>query len=417
MKILYLHQYFITPKFSGGTRSYEFAKQLVEMGHEVTILTSYQKPTGNKDWFYSMEKGIDIYWFPLKYSNYSTFYQRIKMFILFAWKTLFKANKIDADIVFASSTPLTIAIPAIFISKLKSIPMIFEVRDLWPDVPIAMKILKNPILIYLSKVLEKFAYLCAHSIITLSPDMKKGILNKNIFPNKIAVIPNSSDLDFFKYQKNQSIKFRNERLWLKDRPLIIYTGTFGKVNNLSYIILLAEELRKIKSEIRIILVGDGVEKKELINMAIKKDVFEKNIFFQDSIPKIDLPKYLSAADITANLVIDTKENWANSANKFFDGLAAGKPIFLNHGGWMQDFVIKYKCGVCMYGKNLKEVAKELDLLLNNKKKLKSMGKASKKLAKLYFDRKIHADQLETIFTLTLNNKLESISKVTKKYFD
>lgn len=417
MKILYLHQYFITPEFSGGTRSYEFAKHLVEMGHEVTILTSYQQPTVNKEWFYSNENGINIYWLPLKYSNYSNFYERIKMFILFAWKTFFKAKKTDVDIVFASSTPLTIAIPAILISRIKSIPMIFEVRDLWPDVPIAMKILKNPILIYLSKALEKFAYIYADSIITLSPDMKKGILNKNILPNKIAVIPNSSDLDFFKYHKNQSIKFRNERSWLKDRPLLIYTGTFGKVNNLSYAVLLAEELKKIKSKIVILLVGDGVEKKMLLDMAIKKGVFKKNIFFEDAVPKMDLPKYLSAADITANLVIGIEENWSNSANKFFDGLAAGKPIFLNHGGWMKDFITKYKCGICIYEKNLNEVAKELDLLLNDKKKLKSMNQASKKLAKLYFDRKIHADQLETIFTLTLNNKLESISKVTKKYFN
>lgn len=417
MKILYLHQYFVTPKSSGGIRSYNFAKKLAEMGHEVSIITSYQNATSSKNWQYSNENGINVYRFPLNYSNYSNFYNRIKSFIKFAWKAFLKGRNLDGDIIFASSTPLTIAIPAILISWLKSIPMIFEVRDLWPDVPIAMKILKNPILIYLSKILEKFTYIYADSIIALSPDMKKGIVNKNISPEKIAIIPNSSDLEMFKYEKNQSIKFRNDRSWLKDSPLLIYTGTFGKVNNLSYAVLLAEELKKIKSEIKILLVGDGIERKELIDMAIKKDVFNKNLFFEDPIPKKNLSTYLSAANMTANFVINIKENWANSANKFFDGLAAGKPIFLNHGGWMQDFVTKYKCGLCMHGKNLNEVAKELDLILSDKKMLKSMSQASKKLAKLYFDKKIHVDQLETIFTLTLNNKLESTSKVTKKYFN
>ena len=75
--------------------------------------------------------------------------------------------------------------------------MVFEVRDLWPDVPIAMKILKNPFLIYLAKSLELWAYKHSNSIVALSPQMKKGIVSKKIDAKKIAVIPNSSDLDKF----------------------------------------------------------------------------------------------------------------------------------------------------------------------------------------------------------------------------
>ena len=151
MKIIYLHQYFNTPEMPGSTRSYEFSKRLVKMGHEVEMITTYRKPLKTKDWFKTKDKGINIHWLPLNYSNHMNFFNRLKVFFVFAWKSYFKAKKINADIVFASSTPLTIAIPAVIIKKKKNIPMVFEVRDLWPDIPIVMKILKNPILIYLAK--------------------------------------------------------------------------------------------------------------------------------------------------------------------------------------------------------------------------------------------------------------------------
>ena len=125
---------------------------------------------------------------------------------------------------------------------------------------------------------------------------------------------------------------------------------------------------------------------------------------------------LSAASIVANLVIDIRENWANSANKFFDGLAAGKPIFLNHGGWMQDLVLRNKCGLCMYGKKMEIVAKELDIALSNNKWLKSSGNSSKNLAKIFFDRNIHAKQLEEVLLLTKNDKSRLVSKVTSNFY-
>ena len=201
MKIIYLHQYFNTPDMSGSTRSYEFAKALVEMGHEVIMITSYCEPYNSKKWFVTKVSGIEVHWLPLKYSNYHNFIERLKVFSSFAFNAFLRANKMEGDLVFASSTPLTIAIPGILISKFKEIPLVFEVRDLWPDVPMAMKILKNPIIIYLSKLLEKWAYKNSSSIVALSPEMKKGIISKKIASNKVAVIPNSSDLSKLEYNE------------------------------------------------------------------------------------------------------------------------------------------------------------------------------------------------------------------------
>ena len=174
MKITYLHQYFNNLSMAGGTRSYEMARRLVAMGHEVTVITSWREPHKNSSWFESNESGIKVYWLPVVYSNNMGFLQRVIAFIKFAFFSAVKASSIESDIVFASSTPLTIALPAVFSSFRLRVPMVFEVRDLWPDMPIAMGILKNPFLIYLAKLLEVWAYRNSSAIfLHLSIIMKK----------------------------------------------------------------------------------------------------------------------------------------------------------------------------------------------------------------------------------------------------
>jgi glycosyltransferase involved in cell wall biosynthesis len=415
MKIIYFHQYFNTPDMNGSTRSYEFAKGLIKMGHEVEMITTSPYPHKNNEWFKTKDSGISIHWLPLKYSNYMKFLERLKVFIIFAWKSYFRAIKIKGDIIFASSTPLTISIPAICISKKKNIPMVFEVRDLWPTVPIAMKILKNPILIYLSRVLEAWSYNNSNSIIALSPEIKKAIILRDVDPKKIAVIPNSSDLKKFEFSEKLAFNFRQKRHWLKNRPLLVYAGAFGKVNDLSYVIKLAKALIKQNPEIRILLIGDGLEKRKLIEDAKKNDVYKQNLFFEKSLPKKDMRECLSAANMTANFVIDIRENWANSANKFFDSLAAGKPIFLNHGGWLKDLVLNYGCGLSMHGKKIKVVAKELDIAISNDNWLKFSGDNAKNLAIKFFNRDEHIKQLEKILTFTKNNK--SICDIAKGIYN
>ena len=127
MKIIYLHQYFNTPNMSGGTRSYEMAKRLVLKGHDVHMITSLREPTQNRSWFTSNIDGIKVHWLPVKYTNKMSFQRRIKSFFQFAIKSSLKAASIKADIIFATSTPLTIALPAVYASKKQNIPLVFEV--------------------------------------------------------------------------------------------------------------------------------------------------------------------------------------------------------------------------------------------------------------------------------------------------
>ena len=109
MKITYLHQYFITPDVPGGTRSFEMARRLVQMGHDVHVITSDQKVenAGKRTWYETEETGIHVHWFPVPYSNKMSYRARIVAFFRFAFLASRKAASIDSDVIFATSTPLT----------------------------------------------------------------------------------------------------------------------------------------------------------------------------------------------------------------------------------------------------------------------------------------------------------------------
>ena len=337
MKVLYLHQYFNTPTMSGSTRSYYMAKQLVQSGHQVRMITSWRNLDNDmrRSWFNTDEDGVDVHWVPIEYSNHLSYFARIIAFMKFAWSSYLKASSLEADVVFATSTPLTIAIPAVFVSKKKKVPLVFEVRDLWPGIPISVGALKNPILKLSAHWLEKWAYNHSTAIVALSPGMKEGIVRQGFPQNKIAVIPNISNIDEFKSDRYQVEEFRTSRAWLQDRPLLIYIGTFGFINGLSYLIELAHEIDAIDSEIRILLIGEGKEYGLLEQLARKLSVLNKNLFIEKNIAKNLVPAALGAADISFSSFVDNKMMWANSANKFFDSIASGTPVALNYGGWQK----------------------------------------------------------------------------------
>src|SRR5690554_339293 len=213
---------------SGGTRSYEMARRMVAAGHEVHMVTSIRNNDSNqKSWLSTDEAGINVHWYPVPYSNHMSFLQRIKAFFAFAFAAQKKAASLQGDVVFATSTPLTIALPAVFTARKLKVPMVFEVRDLWPEMPIAMGALKNPLLQWTAKKLEHWAYQNSAAVVALSPGMKEGVVKAGYPANRVAVIPNSSDNLEFRQDSETAKQFRSKRAWLGDRPLLIYAGAFS----------------------------------------------------------------------------------------------------------------------------------------------------------------------------------------------
>ncbi|KGK15797.1 glycosyltransferase family 4 protein [Vibrio navarrensis] len=412
MKIIYLHQYFNTPSMSGGTRSYEMARRLVSAGHEVHMVTSFRDTNClEKDWFSTNESGINVHWLPVPYNNKLSYSKRIQAFFIFAFKAMRKAKELDGDVIFATSTPLTIALPGVLASKRKKIPMVFEVRDLWPELPIAMGAIKNPLARWLAHKLEKWAYHHSAAIIALSPGMKAGVVKSGYPASKVAVIPNSSDNKEFSHDSAAAIKFRNARVWLGDKPLIVYTGTFGKINGVGYMVELAKKLLPINPDIRVLLVGGGFEKELIAEKAKESGVLGVNLFIEGYLPKKDIPDLLSAADMAACLFIDMPEMQPNSANKFFDSLASGTPVLLNYGGWMHDLVNSHQCGLAMWKVPLDDVARLVANKITDINWLKSAGYSAKMLAMNEFDRDKLAVQFEDVLNCAVQSKCNDVAAI------
>ena len=413
MRVIYLHQYFNTPAMSGGVRSYDIANFLVKNGHTVQMVTSIRDKPQKDLWSYTNEDGIHTHWLSLQYSNKFNYYKRLKAFFLFAFYSAKKGSSLEGDIVYASSTPLTIAIPALYISWRKSIPMVFEVRDLWPELPIAVGVLKNPIIKYLAKTLERYTYKKSEAVIALSQGMKNGVIDAGCDENKVFVVPNFSNRELFNSELTGE-KFRIKRKWLKDSPLLVYTGTFGMINGVTYLVDIAEQLLFINSNVKILLLGHGSEFSMVNSYARKKNVLNTNLFIEPSIKKEELPEVLAAADLASNIVINVPELWNNSANKFFDALASGTPVLINGKGWQADLINKTKSGIVTYGMSLEQSAKKIDDFLHNKNLLKDTSKNALNLSKECFDKDKLVKQVEQVLYFSLNHKGMQPSKLNLK---
>ncbi|WNG58567.1 glycosyltransferase family 4 protein [Archangium gephyra] len=349
MKIIYLHQYFNTPTMHGGTRSYELARRLVAMGHEVHMVTSDTRPSaGNPGgWRETDESGIHVHWLPLPYSNSMAYAERMRAFGHFAVNSTHRAMQLAGDVVFATSTPLTIAIPGLFASRWNSTPMVFEVRDLWPAIPIAVGALKSRPAIFAAQMLEKVAYSGAAHIVALSPGMKAGVAAAGVSPEKITVIPNLCDPERFQVPASAGEAFRRKYPWLGERPMVLYAGTLGMVNDVGYLVRVAADVLKRDPEVRFVIMGQGREEAALHTLAERLGVRDRNLFFLPAVPKAEMPAVLSAASISTSLVTDLPCMQDNSANKVFDTLAAGRPIAINHGGWQAELIEREGLGVCL----------------------------------------------------------------------
>jgi glycosyltransferase involved in cell wall biosynthesis len=402
LKILYLHQHLAIREGATGTRSYEFARLLKERGHQVTMLGGSGELSGlnstDKGLVNEIDfEGIRILQLNVPYSQKMSYLRRIFAFLWFMMLSSWVATRQrKVDVIFATSTPLTIAIPAMIASLINRRPYVFEVRDLWPEVPVGLGILRNPLLITVARWLERTAYRRATHIVACSPGMKDGIVKTGISPEKVTVISNACDIDLFDVPESAGINFRSRHSFLNGRPLVVYTGAFGLVNGLEYMVRLAKRVSAIDEKIAFLLVGTGREKAGLLSLAEQLGVLNKNFWLMDAVPRLEVPSVLSAATVATSTVVPNPVLWNNSANKFFDSLAAGRPIIINHEGWLADLLRETGVGIVLPADDIDQAAEMLTDFLSSEAKLSEARRAAKELARERFNRNRLVLQLESI---------------------
>ncbi|MDT0111454.1 glycosyltransferase family 4 protein [Listeria booriae] len=370
MKVVYLHQYF--EKDKGGTRSYEIAKKLVSEGHQVTMIT------GNE---VSSCEGITIISTKTPYRQEYGYIRRIFSFLIYMLKSLFYAlREKDIDMVYATSTPLTVGLVGKWVANIKKCAFVFEVRDLWPDVPIQLGVIKNNFLIKILYRIESGIYNKADKIIALSEGMKMDIVQKGIHPDHIEVITNFADINRFKaISVTDQIQLYTKYPQLQNKFISLYAGTIGFVNHIDYILKLAENTTHDK--ILYVIVGDGKEKPKLMREA--KLAKLTNVLFLDAVSKTEAHTLMTMSDVGMCFVRDKEILNRNSQNKLFDFWAAGKPTLINYKGWQDKVMREFKAGQGFDYENLDGLRLYLENLSTHKKNYKEVQQYVEQLAIQY----------------------------------
>ncbi|MCA9257332.1 MAG: glycosyltransferase family 4 protein [Phycisphaerales bacterium] len=341
MHIAYIHQHFQTPQDKGGTRSYEMALRLIAAGHKVSMISGTMEDVGERIGISgeSMKvdvDGIDVHYINAPYANKLSFWQRVSVFRLFAKRAQRVVESLQPDLIFATSTPLTVGDPARKAARRLGVPFVFEVRDLWPELPIAMGIIRNPAMKWYLRRMERRIYHAASHCIALSPGMKEGIVEAGYPADKVSIIPNAADLELFKPDRSLP---RDAWIGDADKCRFVFSGAHGEANGLDSLIDTAVELkRRGESGIQFVCVGYGKLKPRLIERSRLEGVGDMFVW-ADPVPKRELARLLPTFDVGLMLLKNIPAFYrGTSPNKFFDYIASGMPVLNNYPGWLAGMI-------------------------------------------------------------------------------
>jgi glycosyltransferase involved in cell wall biosynthesis len=404
MKVLYFHQHFSSPNGSTSIRSYGMSRRLIERGHQVTVICgSYLgSDTGLSGMFVNGQRrgfveGIEIIELGLEYSNTDGFIKRSITFLKYVIRGLKLVFTESYDLVFATTTPLTAGIPGVVARWFRNKPFVFEVRDLWPELPKAMGVITNPVILGLMSMLEWVSYHSAHHVVSLSPGIAKGVEKRGVSQTKISLIPNGCDLDIF---DNKVEKWRPKEISEADL-LVLFAGTHGIANGLSSVLDAASELKsRGRLNIKFLLIGQGKLKGSLMDRAGRETL--DNVIFYDPVGKNRLAGLMSATDVGLQILANIPVfYYGTSPNKFFDYISASLPVLNNYPGWLADMIKTNNCGFTVPPDDPIAFADALEQADSNRADLKLKGARGKLLAISEFDRQKLADkwvdELESVY--------------------
>ncbi len=245
-------------------------------------------------------------------------------------------------------------------------------------------------------MLRKMQFRRTRRIIVQTPLL--GKMFRHISDTPIDVVPNGADPELFDVPAADGQAFRSRFEWLQDRPLVVYTGSFGLLNGVDYLARLAAAVKRLAPEVRFLALGGGKQEQYIRETATQLGVLGSNFFMPGRLPKLEMPKVLSAADVATSLFIDLPEMWANSANKFFDALASSTPVAINYQGWQAELLRETGAGIVLDVNGVESAAERLVQVLHDPDWLRQAGAAARKLAVERFSRELLAQQLESVLS-------------------
>lgn len=389
MKVLILHQHFNIPQKGGAIRSYYLAKALADNGVKVYVITAHNQIDFRREIF----EGIEVHYLPVAYDNRFGFVARSYAFLSYVWGAIRLSSQFkDVDYCYAISVPLTVGLAAQWIKRKYKIPYIFEVGDLWPEAPVQMGFVKNSIFQWSLYELEKSIYKSADSVVALSPGIQLAI-EKKVPGKKVHLIPNMADCDFYIPEPKDTAL--EEKYKVKGKFVVSYIGAVGLANGLDYLLECANASRKAELPIHFFICGDGALLDRLKGNV--KQLELSNFTFIDFASREGVKELLNVTDAAFICYKPIPILETGSPNKFFDGLAAGKLIVINFGGWIRNEIEENMCGFYTNPHQPTDFVKKIKPFLEDKKLLTEYKQSSRQLAEKMYSREMLSKKFVKLF--------------------
>jgi glycosyltransferase involved in cell wall biosynthesis len=401
MRILLLHQYFLEENDPGGSRWNEMAKTWTTLGHEVTVIAGMVHANGLEKrkeykgkYFVRKQQGeVIVQRTHVSESYNSGFLGRLWGYFSFMfsslWAGLFKV-KGKFNVVIVTSPPLFIGISGYLISRCKKVPMVFEVRDLWPESAVDTEVLTNKWVISIAYAVEKFIYKKAALINVLTPAFYNSLIDKkNICESRLIMIPNASDFSLSddlltSFDRDAFRKQHN----LEEYFVVTYVGAHGVANHLEQILEAGKALED--TNVLFLLIGQGMEKARLLQVAQEMEV--NNVRFIDPVPKKEVFKYIIASEMGASILKKVETFKTVYSNKTFDYFSCKKPILMAIDGVSRELVEAAKAGSYIEPENISEYNRTVREYISNPKRIEEEGVNGYNFAKENFDREVLANK-------------------------
>jgi glycosyltransferase involved in cell wall biosynthesis len=400
LHILLIHQAFAALDEPGGTRHHELARYFADHGQRVTVITSPVSYLTGKTrstkipWVEEQRDGEHIrilrtYAYP---SLHRSFSRRLINFFSFMISSFLVGVKVkDLDLVWGTSPPIFQGLTAWAIARLKRIPFLFEVRDLWPAFAVAVGVLKQPVLIKLSEWLERFLYRHADLVVVNSPGYIDHVKSRGA--RNVALVQNGTDTSMFTPDAD-GIPFRQAH-GLEGKFIALYAGAHGLSNDLG-VVLATAKLLESRKDICLVLLGDGKDKPALQEQARHQGL--ENVLFLPPIPKVNMPAALAAADACIAILKPIELYKTTYPNKVFDYMAAGKPVVLAIGGVIRQVIQDADAGIPVTPGDPDAMAEAIRLLADDPNLSTQLGKQGRNFVVSHFDR---ADLAEKFLEIML----------------
>ncbi len=356
------NQYAVPPNIAGITRHFELSREWAEKeGAKVTLFCSrFLHP--RRSFLTEEEKqeipeipGMKVEWlwsFPHQVNDIRRIINMLSFAIAFFWKGLFQKKP---DVLVASSPHLFLAFAGWLLAKIKGVPYVFEIRDLWPDSLIKMGGLNNKWIIRALTWMESILYQKSDQLVVLTEHQRTYIAERGIPRDKIELIPNGVVLGSWEPDEAKRSAFR-AKMGVKEEDFVaIYTGAHGPANALEYVVRAGKYLPE---GIKIVLIGDGPEKERLLQ--IQREEGLDRVILLDPVPKKEIFDYTAAADTGIISLANNEVFRGARPNKLFDYLFVGKPIVTTVDGEVREIVEKNEVGIFAGAEDPEGLARAID---------------------------------------------------------